>query len=306
MDFLAVPFVSVFILPTLSLYSTRLNFIFFYMTWTTLVLTHNARRVELYGTMAARVVCYFLPSILFFIFDAAAPGTSSLFKERGEQGLPSGNKKTPVTQKELRIVGWSLLNFSLSLVLQMALETFLIFMPGFWSAVRVWMTIPMPWDIVKDLFYGFFIREIITFYTHRYILHSTDPNSYIASLHKSWYHNLQTPFPLTAHYDHPLCYIIGTFLPMYIPVFLIQFHMLTFLVYTVIISLEDLFAFSGYYVLPSIMLRGVGRRIDAHLASGGKAHFGRWGFWDVFRGTGGSREGEESTGSSNSRGKGRA
>ncbi|KAL4886541.1 hypothetical protein BJY04DRAFT_213303 [Aspergillus karnatakaensis] len=300
MDFLAVPFVFVFILPTLSAYSTNLNIIFFYMTWTTLVLSYNARRVELFGTLAARFVCYFFPSFFFFLFDFLMPETAARFKARGEEGLPSGNKKGSVTQNELKIVAWSYFNFTLSLVLQMVIETYLTVMPGLWPAVRVWLTVPLPWDIVKHLFWAFSIREILIYYIHRYILHSPRdaPTSsgltdYIANLHTTWYHkSLGTPFPLAAHYDHPVCYILGTFLPMYIPVFWLQMHMLTFLFFTTIISLEDLFAFSGYEVLPNFLgLEGVGTRLGRHLESGGKIYFGRWGVWDVIRGTGELEEG---------------
>lgn len=62
--------------------------------------------------------------------------------------------------------------------------------------------------------------------------------------------------------------------------------MITFLIYTTIISIEETFAFSGYYVLPRFLLNWVARRTELHLAHGGKTHFGRWGVVDLVVGTG--------------------
>ncbi|KAL2871984.1 sterol desaturase family protein [Aspergillus lucknowensis] len=288
MEFLTIPFLSVFVLPTLSSYSTRVNIIFFYMTWTTLVLAHTALRVELFGTLAARLVLYLLPSLLFFIFDIVAPCTAVVFKERGEAGLPTGSRTRKLTVREFRTVGICLFNFTLGIVAQVAVEMFLLKMPKVKPAVKVTMSVPMPWDITKHLLLGFFTREILLYTIHRYILHSKQPVFYpISQLHNAWFHSLRTPFPLTAHYDHPIPYLLSSFLPMYIPVWLFGFHMITFLVYTVITSIEDTFTFCGYSVMPSFLLKGVAGRIDRHLSHGGRAYFGRLGFVDMLMGTGG-------------------
>ncbi|KAL4942321.1 hypothetical protein BDV06DRAFT_211907 [Aspergillus oleicola] len=286
MDFLTV----FFVLPTASSYSTRINILFFYMTWTTLVMSHSALRLELFGTLLARLVFYILPSLLFFAFDLAAPGTASSFKERGESGLPTGSARSKPTLKELKIAGWSLANFTLGLAAQMTLETFLL-KTRLKPAVQMTLSIPMPWNITKQLFWGFLLREALSYVIHRFILHSCLPIfSFIASLHRTWYHSLQHtgPFPLTAHYDHPLAYLLLGFIPMYIPVLFMRFHMITFLVYTVLISIEEAFAFSGYCVLPSFVLSATARRMEGHLVGGERGDFGRWGFIDLVVGTGGA------------------
>ncbi|KAL4790248.1 hypothetical protein BDV19DRAFT_341721 [Aspergillus venezuelensis] len=285
MDFLTV----FFVLPTASSYSTRINIFFFYMTWTTLVMSHSALRLELYGTLLARLVFYILPSLLFLAFDLAAPGTASSFKERGESGLPTGSARSKPTLKELKIAGWSLLNVTLSLTAQLLIET-LFLKTNLKPAVQMSLSIPMPWNITKQLFWGFLLREALSYTIHRFILHSRLPVfSFIANLHKTWYHSLQHtgPFPLTAHYDHPLAYMLLGFIPMYLPVLFMRFHMITFLVYTVLISIEECFAFSGYYVLPSFVLSATARRMEGHLVGGGKGIFGRWGLIDLVVGTGG-------------------
>ncbi|KAL4786059.1 hypothetical protein BJX76DRAFT_355471 [Aspergillus varians] len=283
MDFFTV----FFVLPTASSYSTRVNVIFFYMTWTTLVLSHTALRVELFGTLLARLLFYFLPSVLFFILDIAAPGTSASFKERGESGLPTGSKRNKPTLKELKIVGWATLNFGLGIAVQMTIEAFLITTPKLQPAVQMTLSVPMPWSITNQLAWGFLVREILSYTIHRHILHSKIPIfSMIAKAHRTWHHGLRAAFPLTGHYDHPLVYILSTFLPMYVPVLFFRFHMITFLIYTVIISIEETCAFSGYYVLPGVWMNWIARCVESHLASGGKSHFGRWGIVDLLVGAG--------------------
>ena len=68
---------------------------------------------------------------------------------------------------------------------------------------------------------------------------------------------------------------------------LLRFHLLTYYVYLAVVSLEDLFAFSGYNVLPSgFILGGIARRQERHLMGGGaKGNYGRLGLVDLCMGT---------------------
>jgi hypothetical protein len=67
---------------------------------------------------------------------------------------------------------------------------------------------------------------------------------------------------------------------------LFRFHMLTYLLYLSIISIEETFAFSGYSVMPtSFFLGGIARRTDEHLLSGAEGNFGPWGILDWMCGT---------------------
>lgn len=119
---------------------------------------------------------------------------------------------------------------------------------------------------------------------HRYALHSK--SSFLATYHKNWYHKLKAPFPLTAHYDHPLAYLVYKFIPTYAPALLFRFHMLTYLVYLFTVSIEETFAYSGYTVMPtSFFLGGIARRTDMHLMEGGEGNFGPWGVADWICGT---------------------
>lgn len=67
---------------------------------------------------------------------------------------------------------------------------------------------------------------------------------------------------------------------------LFRFHMLTYLLYLVVITLEETFAYSGYSVMPtSFFLGGIARRTDLHLMSGGEGNYGPWGVLDWIFGT---------------------
>jgi hypothetical protein len=63
-------------------------------------------------------------------------------------------------------------------------------------------------------------------------------------------------------------------------------HLTTYLLLLSIFSLEELFTYSGYTILPStIMLRGMARRTDAHMMSEGEGNFGPLGVLDWCHGT---------------------
>jgi hypothetical protein len=62
--------------------------------------------------------------------------------------------------------------------------------------------------------------------------------------------------------------------------------MMTYLLLLAIFSLEELFTYSGYNILPStIMLRGMARRTNAHMMTQGKGNFGPLGVLDWVHGT---------------------
>ncbi|KAB8271351.1 hypothetical protein BDV30DRAFT_213601 [Aspergillus minisclerotigenes] len=291
---LSLPVLSLFLVPTISSYSTSLNIIFFYMTWTTLVLSHPPLRVELFGTAAVRLLFFLLPSLLFFLFDILTPSAAVVVKAQGEAGLPSGSKRGKVRMKDLKVAGWAILNILLGFAAQAAIEEVRTELFGMRSALRVTMKLPMPWEMVKDLLRGLLAREILTYNIHRFILHS--PDYQVSKHHRKWYHSLRAPFPLTAHYDHPLAYLLSNFVPTYMPAMFFRFHMLTYLLYLTVISIEETFAFSGYSVMPtSFFLGGIARRMDMHLLSGAEGNFGPWGILDWICGTtvGGDEDEEE-------------
>ena len=94
------------------------------------------------------------------------------------------------------------------------------------------------------------------------------------------------PYSLIASYDHPLPYLIHAFIPTFLPALAFRFHILTYLLYLGIVSLEETFTYSGYNVLPSgFILGGIARRIETHFLSHGKGNYGCYGILDWVMGT---------------------
>ena len=116
------------------------------------------------------------------------------------------------------------------------------------------------------------------------MLHS--PRSPLTKLHLAWQHSIPSPFSLTATYDHPLCYLIHHWLPIYLPAFALRVHILPFLFALSITSLETLITYSGYSILPSgILLPGMAKRIDNHFLVQGEGNFAAFGLLDWVGGT---------------------
>ena len=115
---LPLPFLSFLALPFFSGSSTTISLVFFYLTWSTLVLSHSQLSVEIYGTLAVRLFCFVLPALGFLAFDCAIPNLSKGIKNRGTSQLPLVYGRN----KLLELTGVALLNVFIAVALQAALE----------------------------------------------------------------------------------------------------------------------------------------------------------------------------------------
>lgn len=157
----SLPILSFLLIPTMSSYSTSLNILFFYLTWSTLVLSHPPLRVELVGTLAVRVIFFLVPSTVMFAFDALIPSAAAAMKAQGGAGLPIAMAKRKGEKRAVfKTVGWSLLNLLMSVAMQGIVEFVLTRIVGVRSALRVTTTLPMPWGIMTDLMWGLAGREV--------------------------------------------------------------------------------------------------------------------------------------------------
>lgn len=286
-----LPFLSLLFIPTITSYSTSLNLLFFYLTWSTLVLSHDPLRIEVFASLACRVLFYVFPSALFLVLDVLFPGISAGLKSLGEDGLPFRNLSRKNVTKHFKLVGWSLFNVVLGAMTQAVIEWVLVSQLGQTQALRVSTSLPLPWAIAKDLLKGLLARDALSYLFHQYLLHAGSSTNALCRdltrLHQRWYHkDVLTPFPLAATYDHPLAYIIKSFLPMYLPAIYWRFHALTFFIYTIVISLEEAFTYSGYSRLPTnFILGGIANRHEVHCASNGQGNYGSWGLCDWLAGS---------------------
>ena len=280
----SLPFLSFLLIPTMTSYSTSLNLLFFYLTWSTLVLSHPPLRVEMVATIAVRILFSILPGTCFLLFDALLPGAAEGLKAMGSTGLPLKNAKRERSLMVGKTVLWSLGNLFLGVLLQAGVEVLLTRFLGVKSALKVTTSLPMPWGIFIDLLRGWLVREIFGYVLHRYALH--DSRSPFTCYHESWYHSIAAPFPMSGSYDHPAAYVLRSFIPTFGPALLFRFHLLTYVVFLALVSLEETFVHSGYSTMPTnFILGGVARRADAHVVSHGEGNFGPWGIMDWVCGT---------------------
>ncbi|TKX19940.1 fatty acid hydroxylase-like protein 2 [Elsinoe australis] len=276
LSFLAIPFFG----GT----TTSINLLFFYLTWSALIWTHSPRAIEMYGILAIKLLTFLLPGYGFLAFDYLLPGASASMKAGGRRQLPAKLGQ----QKLLHVAGWATFNVLLGIGLQLVLEwVFATF--GYRSCLRVTMSVPLPWTMAKELVMAFIVRGILHYIIHRFILHAPSRSQFapVAKLHRQWAHGNKFIFSLCAAYDHPACYLLVHWLPSYLPAYFWRMHVLTWLMFQTVVSLEALLIYSGYSALPSaIMLPGMARRVDKHFATGGRGNFGHWGVLDLVCRTG--------------------
>lgn len=158
--FLSIPALSFLIIPTFSSYSTSLNLLFFYLTWSTLLLSNSPLKIEVVGTFAIRVLFYVLPSLGFLAFDSSAPKVAAGIKEHGEDALPLCHDPRNKRSIWWKIAFVSVGNVFLGVALQAGIELLFTQVLHIRSALRITTTLPLPWSIVVDLVKGLLLREV--------------------------------------------------------------------------------------------------------------------------------------------------
>ncbi|KAL3427820.1 sterol desaturase family protein [Phlyctema vagabunda] len=288
---LSLPVLGYFMMPGLfASYSTSLNLLFFYMTWSTLVLSHSPLKVEILGTLGVRLLFFLIPSTLFLLFDTLLPSLTVGIKTQGASALPTRTGGRKVSRRSAsrpewyQVVGLSIFNVCLGAAIQAAVEVFFTEVLNIRSALKVTTTLPMPWSILKDIIRGLLLRETLQYYIHRFVLHPNSAN-FVSDLHTKYFHSITAPYAFAVHYDHPLPYILLRVLPVYLPSLIFREHLLTHLLFLSLVTLEETLTFSGYTTMPGIMLGGLTRRQDLHSASKGKGNFAPWGLLDWIHGT---------------------
>ena len=158
--FLSIPALSFLIIPTFSSYSTSFNLLFFYLTWSTLILSNSPLKVELFGTLAIRILFYILPSLGFLAFDSAAPTVAVKIKEHGQDALPLSDSEDGRKGRWWKIALVSVGNTLLGVALQTGIELLLTQVLHVRSALKISTSIPMPWSMAVDLLKGLLLREV--------------------------------------------------------------------------------------------------------------------------------------------------
>lgn len=158
--FLSIPALSFLIIPTFSSYSTSLNLLFFYLTWSTLILSHSPLKVEIFGTFAIRILFYILPSLTFLAFDSAAPRVAAGIKEHGENALPLSDQPLGKKGRWWKVTLVSTGNVLFGVALQTGIELLFTQIFHVRSAIKITTSIPLPWSMALDLIKGLLLREV--------------------------------------------------------------------------------------------------------------------------------------------------
>lgn len=279
---LSLPILSYLLSPASASWSTSLNLLFFYMTWTTLVLSHTSLRIRILGTLAIRVVLYLIPSLLTLLLDTSVPSVAESAKLGGRASLPQRN-----TRAIARQVGLVLINLALVTAAEGASNLGFKFVLGE-DDFKGTSVLPLPWQLAKHILLMLTGREVLTYYIHRNVLHSKGA---IAKYHKAYSHaRSAAPYSLQLFADHPLPLLLHRFIPIYLPSIALRPHLLTYFLFLALCTAEETLATSGYSIVPGIIMGGMTRRTAVHYASGGDCNYGAWGLLDWVNGTGRGRD----------------
>ena len=279
---LSVPVASYFLTPTS--FSTSLNILFFYMTWTTLVLSHPPLVVHLVGVLAIRVVFALIPGLVSLLLDGALPSLVENIKHGGRSALPPTDP-----YGFARVLALSLLNVALVTLAEAAASSAykLAFLrPEF----KTTSTLPLPWYMAKHVIALFLARELLLYSVHRYLLHAEDSDSrlvrYLSRQHARFAHpRAAPPYILQIFTDHPLAYLLHRWVPVYLPALVLRPHLLTYFLFVALCTGEETMGMSGYSIVPGIIMGGIARRTAIHYATQGEANYGPWGVSDWVNGS---------------------
>ncbi|XWW96205.1 hypothetical protein V2A60_004178 [Cordyceps javanica] len=316
--FLSIPVLG-FFLATASppSWSTTLNLVFFHVLWTTLVLSHPPLRVHLVGVLAVRLLLWLVPSLLTLLFDVALPSLAGPLKHG--TGTGTGGQRLLLPPRDGRALGKTLLlalgNAALLLVVEGACSWLHALAFHGQPEFAVTTTLPLPWEAARQVALLLAAREFLQYYVHRFVLHgrrssssSSSWLSLVARLHTRYAHGRPgpaPPFSLQVMADHPLPLLLHRFVPVYVPAAVLapllqlllgggggggdgrRVHLLTYLLFLALCTLDETLSMSGYAVAPGILARGLTRRCAAHHASRGASDFGPYGVADWVHGTAG-------------------
>lgn len=290
---LSIPLASYFLAPSVPSFTTTLNMLFFYMTWTTLIFSHSPLRVHMTGVLSIRVFLWLVPSLFTLALELLFPSITQSVKHGGRAALPPRSQRTIS-----RTLFLALLNLAILTLAEGACSYAHGFLFRGAPPFRTSMTLPLPWKMTKHIALLFLAREVLQYYIHRYILHSSSRGrasslNILATLHGQYAHarGHATPFSLLLFTDHPLPMLLHRFVPVYAPAALVvRPHLLTYFLFVALCTLEDTLAQSGYTIVPGFVMSGIGQRCAVHYASGGSANFGAYGILDWLHGTGQGRD----------------
>ncbi|KAL7913961.1 hypothetical protein GGI35DRAFT_231087 [Trichoderma velutinum] len=281
---LSVPMFSYFLGPALTSWSTSLNLLFFYMTWSTLVLSQPPIVVHTVGILAIRIVFFLIPSLLTLFFDVSLPSLAESIKHGGRTALPPRDAKSLS-----KLIGLVLLNLVILTAVEAGISfAFILFLKH--PVFKTTTTLPLPWQIFKHVLILLSARETLLYAIHRFVLHGKSYR-WLSQRHKNYAHaKAGAPYSLRLLADHPLPLLFYRFIPLFLPAIILRPHILTYFFVFMLCTGEETLAMSGYTIVPGIIMGGIVQRTAIHYAGKGTSNFGSWGILDWINGTSRGRD----------------
>ncbi|KAL7801139.1 hypothetical protein V8C43DRAFT_273383 [Trichoderma afarasin] len=281
---LSVPIFSYLLGPALTSWSTSLNLLFFYMTWSTLVLSQPPIVVHMVGILAIRIVFFLIPSLATLFFDVSLPSLAEGIKHGGRSALPPRDAKSLS-----KLIGLVLLNLAILTATETVISfAFILFLNH--PVFKTTTTLPLPWQIFKHVLILLSARETLLYTIHRFILHGKSYR-WLSQRHKNYAHaKAGAPFSLRLLADHPAPLLFYRFIPLFLPALIIRPHILTYFFVFTICTAEETLAMSGYTIVPGIIMGGIVQRTAIHYAGKGTSNYGSWGMLDWINGTSRGRD----------------
>ncbi|KAG5982815.1 hypothetical protein E4U55_001309 [Claviceps digitariae] len=275
---ISLPILSYIFFPTRGAsVSTSVNLISIYMTWSSLIFTHHPLEIHLSGLLVLRVIFWFIPSLVFLLFDIGVPSLAKGFKHGGRSSLPP---------RSVRTLGKLLALAVMNLFLWMAVEAVLGMAYTLMFKKHIFKmstTLPLPWTVTKHCTFILVSRELLQYYLHRRLLHG---KSGLARRHAAYAHaTAGAPYSLQVFTDHPFALFFHRFLPLFLPAVVIRTHMLTYFFVTIITTIEETLGMSGYTFIPGVVLSGITARTAVHYAARGSSNYAPVGIMDWVHGT---------------------
>lgn len=239
--------------------------------------SHPALELHITGVLVVRAIFWFIPSLVFLLFDVGVPSLAESLKHGGRTSLPPRNAR-----KLGKTLGLALLNVVVLLAVEAAISMAytLIFKR---HVFKMNTTLPMPWTVFKHCCFILPSREFLNFYIHRHVLHGS---SALGKKHKAYAHAKPgAPYSLQVFTDYPVAMLLHRFLPVFLPAMLIRTHLLTYFLVLIITTIEETLAMSGYNVVPGIVMSGITQRTSIHYATQGSSNYGAYGIIDWAHGT---------------------
>lgn len=293
---LSLPLLSLFLGGGITTWSTSINLLLLYTTWSALVLSHSPLHIQLLGALAIRLALFLLPALLFLLFDSLLPSLAQSIKHGGRPSLPPRHPRALATTLLLSLAN-TLLATALEAAASWSLTRLLGHVP--FSAAT---TLPLPWAILKHIGLLYAAREIFTYHIHRYLLHAhfnhshtwtrgaapvRSARAWLSSQHARYAHARRAaPYSLALAADHPAAFLLHRLAPVYVSALAVRPHLLVYFLFLGLVTLEETLTMSGYTIVPGIVMGGIARRNAAHYGGGGDGGYGAWGVLDWGCGSG--------------------